>query len=223
MKRVFKFMLTTLACMVLFAMPVFASEDDVTQFIEREPMRGEILAVADTKYDYNGTVLDDFREIGNYEKYKAEGYVYWYMWTSSDTKRPLVMGVKDECYINSMGALLSPVSGQYAWFSVQSSGAWRDNGYGTLNTTVVANADEKLVWTSHDLKDEDGNVFMEGDLVFQGAPLEVIIQAVTGEQMKVMIPNLVGTMKILVLCGVGLMALLVVLKLFGKRSLIYRN
>lgn len=46
---------------------------------------------------------------------------------------------------------------------------------------------------------------------------------VTETEMENLQGETVGTMKVLVACGVGLIALLVVLKLFGKRSLIFRD
>lgn len=54
-------------------------------------------------------------------------------------------------------------------------------------------------------------------------PLWMEMDRLTQGEMVTMGQTLGGTMKILVPCGVGLVALLAVLKLFGKRSLIFRS
>lgn len=61
--------------------------------------------------------------------------------------------------------------------------------------------------------------YSTGDLVFHLPPemtLPEVIQAVTTEEIQKQSPTLVGTMKILTVCGVGLMSLLIGLALFGK-------
>lgn len=66
-----------------------------------------------------------------------------------------------------------------------------------------------------------GETITPGGGDFFTIPLPEVIQGVTAETLNSQtVPALGGTMKVLVLCGVGLIALLVVLKLFGKRSLI---
>lgn len=71
----------------------------------------------------------------------------------------------------------------------------------------------------------NGTVIMPNDPnFFPPPPLAEVIQGVAMEELQTeTLPKMGGTMKILVACGVGLMACLVVLKLFGKRSLIFRN
>lgn len=64
--------------------------------------------------------------------------------------------------------------------------------------------------------DENGEVFFRN-------PLWMVTGQVVQGEMKNLTTETAGTMKVLVLCGVGLMALLVVLSLFGKRSLIFRK
>lgn len=67
----------------------------------------------------------------------------------------------------------------------------------------------------------DGETITPGGGDFFTMPLPEMIQGVTAETLNSQtVPALGGTMKVLVLCGVGLIASLVVLKLFGKRSLI---
>lgn len=103
------------------------------------------------------------------------------------------------------------IDGGWAFLSDSSGGI-------TINKTDVAKS-------SHDLKNGDGSLFMAGDVTgffFPMTPLAEMVLEVTEEELvTVTIPEMVGAMKVLVPCGVGLMALLVGLSLFGKRSLIF--
>ena len=89
-------------------------------------------------------------------------------------------------------------------------------GYSVAKTDVAA--------VSSNVKDPDGNVvFSPEDTGFFLLPLTLVeqVQGVTEETLlNQTLPAMGGTMKTLVLCGVGLIASLVFLKLFGKRSLI---
>lgn len=91
-----------------------------------------------------------------------------------------------------------------------------------------------LVWASYSINayvddyDGDGNldkgVYYTYNPNFFPNPLYHQVQKVTTETLtKETLPTMGGTIQILILCGVGLMALLVVLSLFGKRSLIFRG
>lgn len=82
-----------------------------------------------------------------------------------------------------------------------------------------------VLWSSYNFKDNTGNLIMSGDpYFFPQVPLaELVLEVTEGELVEVAIPNLVGALKILVPCGVGCLALLAGLKLFGKRSLIFRR
>lgn len=78
-------------------------------------------------------------------------------------------------------------------------------------------------WVSDNVYDADGTLVFEGDPNFPVPPLplwEEVGQVTQGE-MVTMNQTLGGTMKVLVPCGVGLMACLAVFVLFGKRSLIF--
>lgn len=68
-----------------------------------------------------------------------------------------------------------------------------------------------LAYANHDIEN------------FLTAPLAVIIQGVTGEALELTLPSLRRTIHRILLCGIGCLALLIVLKLFGKRSLIFRG
>lgn len=62
-----------------------------------------------------------------------------------------------------------------------------------------------LVYANHDIKN------------FQEPPLAVIIQGVTGEALEVEIPSLMTEIRIILLCGVGCLALLIALPLLSKK------
>ncbi len=81
---------------------------------------------------------------------------------------------------------------------------------------------DQFVWSSVDMI-LDGVVYFVHDPNFFPIPLWAKVGQVTQGEIPALTQNLGGTMKILALCGVGCLASLVVLKLFGKRSLIYRN
>ena len=93
------------------------------------------------------------------------------------------------------------------------SGSWgtfsQDNSVGSITF-----GNSKTIYKSNkDIYDTENKLF------FQGLPLEKVIMKTLTEKM---IPMMVGTLKILVPCGVGCLALLIVLGIFGKKSLIFR-
>lgn len=83
--------------------------------------------------------------------------------------------------------------------------------------SVGANGYLTLVASSFNWYDED-----TGEMVFPH-PLWETVGTVTQGTMPELNRNLGGTMRTLALCGAGSMALLVALKLLGKRSLIFRR
>lgn len=87
-------------------------------------------------------------------------------------------------------------------------------------TTITA---DNLV-SSFNILDTDGNIVYNHDTDFFPVPLWVEMDNLTqGEMVNKFSPTLVGMILTLMVCGVGCLALLVVLKLFGKRSLIFRK
>jgi len=85
-------------------------------------------------------------------------------------------------------------------------------------TTITA---DTLV-SSFNILDTDGNIVYNHDTDFFPVPLWVEMDNLTqGEMVNKFNPTLVGMILTLTVCGVGCLALLVVLKLFGKRSLTY--
>lgn len=86
----------------------------------------------------------------------------------------------------------------------------------TSSRFVPKNSTTELVDSSHNWYDESGELFFP-------LPLWMEIQGVTEGEMLTMPLTVGGVMKILAVCGVGCLALLAVLKLFGKRLLIFRS
>ena len=83
----------------------------------------------------------------------------------------------------------------------------------------------KVKFTSYDLTNSSGYLYFDGDENFflPPRPLAVEVGAMTEETLVGILPQMGGMMSTLALCGVGCLALLVGLRLFGKRSLIFRR
>lgn len=91
-----------------------------------------------------------------------------------------------------------------------------NNGWFTFQQddfTTMAMHNTTIHRASEDIYDEDNLLF------FQGLPLEKVVEKSLTE---ILVKKTVGTLKVLTLCGVGCLALLIALKLFGKKSLIFR-
>lgn len=97
---------------------------------------------------------------------------------------------------------------------------WGDSGSQTTTNKQNSFSFTYLYDCSVDILNSDGTVFFQAPLV--NPELHQIIQRVTEQGLKEKL-TLAGTIRILLLCGVGLMALLVVLSLFGKVFNRYRN
>lgn len=100
---------------------------------------------------------------------------------------------------------------------------WYKSATDTWNTDGALVASESHIdWVAEAVPNEEGIYQITGDVNFMTPLWEKVGTATQGE-MTPMSQKIVGTMKILVACSVGLMACLVVLNLFGKRSLIFRS
>lgn len=92
-------------------------------------------------------------------------------------------------------------------------GEWVNTGtYQQHNLTTYTGINEKsyVLGSSLDIYNDDGTLF------FEQTPVVVPLEEIMKTEMPKFQETTVGTMKVLVLCGVGLIALLVVLNLFGK-------
>lgn len=196
MKKLFIFLLVTALLVSTFTLSVFAADTET--------------------YDYNG-IVKPYPPIES-SHYK-QGYTY--MILTQNTlylcTAPVKVGIINDT------AVFTPVyegtlyryayqvqNGEWAFFS---SGGTK---YG--DTMITANT---ALWSSFDIYNSDGSLFMKGDENF--IPLHQQIQKVTEKTLAVeTLPTVGGAMKILTACGVGLAALLMVLPLFGKLSKIFR-
>ena len=98
-------------------------------------------------------------------------------------------------------------------------GEWQFQGSYERKTKHISGVQpSNLVYSTVDVYNEDGSVFFTPSAVM-AQPLEEIMRT----EMPKFQETTVGTMMILVVCGVGLIALLVVLNLFGKVSRIFRH
>lgn len=87
------------------------------------------------------------------------------------------------------------------------------------STAGVSAPASNVVWSAFDIKDSSGNVVIAGSN-FPIPPLAEQVQEVTGAAMLEEAMEVTRTMGLLTVSGIGLMALLIGLALFGKRSLI---
>lgn len=88
------------------------------------------------------------------------------------------------------------------------------NQYG--NHVISLSGDASISTSDLDVYNTDGTLFFRN-------PLWMVVEKVTQGEMTNLLTETGGTMKTLLVCGVGCLALLVVLSLFGKRSLIFRG
>lgn len=95
------------------------------------------------------------------------------------------------------------------------------NSY-TLDTVVFkANkpGENELLYSDVNVYNTDGTIFFQVAPPTEGTPT---VEGTITEEMKKFQTTLVGTMRILMVCGVGLIALLIGLNLFGKVFRIFR-
>ena len=102
---------------------------------------------------------------------------------------------------------------------------YQDSRMYSYGDTVNSVTNYEVRWSSFDVEYSTGGLYFDGDQNFlvPPPPLAEIVAKGSEEALKDLGITLGGTVKVLVLCGVGCLALLVALKLFGKRSLIFRR
>lgn len=173
----------------------------------------------------NGQLADKNEDM---ETWYASGYTYAVLyWYDSGDQYYIIQSTKPMEQNPVNGYVRASESLKYVkWYFNRDSMTWDFMHNGTL-----ADGQEELgkrvnvYWASYDFLDYSGNLIEAADPnFFPPTPLAEMVLEVTEEELvQVTIPNLVGGLKILVPCGVGCLALLAVLKLFGKRSLIFRS
>lgn len=170
--------------------------------------------------------VDDLgREVPDiYEVWDRDKYSYAILW--DDGRHLFLSESRPRYWINPQGFdYIHVASGKYQSYE-NINGLWSESVSGTSGYNLSAYSDGILLvdWTSSDILNLDGSVWFAHDPDFFPIPLWTTIQKVTqGKLEEETVPTMASTMNTLVLCGVGLMACLVVLSLFGKRSLIFRG
>lgn len=167
-------------------------------------------------YDYNGTSKPAI------EGDQFAGYKYFYLVSSGllyASDQPAT--VREETYVGSTSwPHYVPNGTKFAYYTVANN-QWEKKTEGVKEGTGASlllfsiSSPSNLVWSSNSVYYENGTKFMNGDPnFFTMAELMNLTVAETME--KQTIPTMVGAMKVLVACGVGCLALLISLKLFGK-------
>lgn len=165
-------------------------------------------------YDYNGYY---FPVLPSYDNAK---YRYGFLYHNPTSTQTMLHLSTSPVHVDGSSVLLSEKGSRLAY--TLEDGAWvyvAEYNF-EANATIITNKNF-LVWSTHDVYNVAEELIIAGDSNFR-FPLWVEMGLVTQGEMT-QVTDLGGMMKLLVLCGVGLMAFLVVLKLFGKRSLLYRG
>lgn len=160
---------------------------------------------------------DDFwdKETYPYAILQSVNEIYWELWLCST--KPYIDGNNVEIPDATTGMAY------YRYTLNAETGEWKVNDP-SYSSSGIGLSKTYVVDSNFDIYDKSGNVAFEGggDFFTPPPPLAELVLEVTEEELvTVAIPEMVGAMKVLVPCGVGLMALLVGLSLFGKRSLLF--
>lgn len=169
----------------------------------------------DTVYSFNGVKLPTITDT------LIETYGYFVILDKGTTAYTLI--ASNTPIMEQAGKVIVEGSTNLAFLSAnQSSTSWSQ--YSTQTVTGYSLGDTaQVIWTSHNVRNVDnGDQVLAGDTNFMPPLWETMGQVTQGGMVQTT-ATVVGAMKILALCGVGLIALLVVLSLFGKRSLIPRQ
>lgn len=168
-------------------------------------------------YNYNGITLPQLPD------FDREQYPYFFI-TRNETTGSSTLRVTSATlgYDASKNAMVFTSSGKSIIYDfVEPSWVVRVESNVTEGATA-AQPYSLVHWTNFDLKDETGNTLISGDPNFMPPLWEKILKVTQGE-MPSAAGAVHGTMTTLTLCGVGLIALLVGLSLFGKVFHRYRN
>lgn len=178
-----------------------------------------VLCMTVTTFAYQVGPYDVVSPTSIYEAHKDE-YPYGVVTLEGDSVW-LYLSKGEYQYLSKSEFVQSTKAGYRSWKYNPDEGVWVTSGTGSNVSTIMYD----VYVSSHDINTDNGGLHKTGYLDFFSAPppLAEVIQGVTEEAMTDSLPALGGTMTILAVCGVGCLALLVVLKLFGKRSLIFRS
>lgn len=165
------------------------------------------------------------------DSYSYNGVDLPYFWDYSDEYSYLVLVEREDglCFFVSDVRFVYGSAGVYVNSNVtlrtfmlsDDSLRWClvNESFYSSGSHVMNFSGDTLVWSSHDLSDYSGSVHFEGDPNFSMAPPMKTVQEVTEEHLLVQGPVIVRTMMILTACGVGCLASLISLRIFGRRLL----
>lgn len=188
MKRFFAILSAVLMLTMVFTTTCFASEIKM--------------------YDYNGV------EMAEFPNYDADNYPYLLMYKSGSAYN--IIASDGDFYVNNASGNVNFATGGKHIIYNYSNGAWKqlstidhysDGATGVTPTTVH--------WVSHPLTTKTGEAFMGGDPNF--FPLPELMAMVTEKTLtEATVPKMMADLSTLIPFGVGLMACLIGLPLFGK-------
>lgn len=146
-------------------------------------------------------------------------YPYWFIVASSNGTYNLYF-LDVPAFLDQDGFMSTETGYTYRNYYVQVNGdVWKSRG-GTYVTDTIVATTPALV-SNYDIYDSNGNLYLKKWI--PPKPLAETILDLTGDTIKNdTVPSVTSAMTILCVTGVGLLAMLVLLKLFGKRSLIHR-
>lgn len=192
----------------------------LTVFVLVVPVFAEVSYPA--TYNYNGVVLPFFSEFAEI----SGDHPYLLLKASGDDYEMLAFSTQPVA--NDKGIFFPYAGAKVMVYSYDSaSGSWVFVSSSTKSSgahVVTYSSNQFRQWSNFDIYSSSGVLYYEGDTNFSLASPAVTVLDLAGERLEVVVvPELVQTMTILALCGVGCLASLTALKLLGKRSLIYRS
>ena len=177
------------------------------------------LASSET-YSYNDVVLPMFPD---YDAIKAD-FPFLVLVLAEDGYHFFAVGKDTVVISGSRGLYLRYAETVRVYALSEDESSWvylHDRG--TTSGTYIVRGSDILIWTNFDIYDIDGILNYEGDLNFPPAPLPKVVHKVAEEHLPKVGQALVGAMKVLLPCGVGCLALLMALNLFGKVFRIFHS
>lgn len=181
---------------------------------------GEPIVIGGTEYPVIYSTTSGDYNIMDWLSEHPSGTVYIHI----DAASNYMFRSTTDMYIDGSGKLVAKANAEVDMFKLNDAGTkW--TYYTSLNLEqgkgyLTYKKDIKAI--SRDIKDEAGSVVLtQHDRFYKALP--VVVLEVTEEQMEKTLPEVFGAMGSLTVSAVGLLALVASLKLFGKRSLIFRS
>lgn len=177
-------------------------------------------------YDMGGVSTPDFNQ-NMYNLYHG-GFPYDVLIEQSGNTMLMMCDKKPVMeYVNGQLVLYNDTPYQMVvYYYNLRDGIWVSAGSSTFGAhSTIASSVTRYYWATFDLLNpDDDSYIVRGDTNFLQPSLEEEILGVTQETLEgETIPEVNRVMMVLTTLGVGCLALLIVLNLFGKRSLIFRH